>query len=113
MSEGRHVYRRSAGGGVLCEVGDRLVPRRELAAELEARFRPLRPASTPRLVLAAIFGPVVWAICILLAVLLVEPTREVVLGGLIAGVCFVAAGFVLSVLRWGRLREQRHRVGAS
>jgi hypothetical protein len=112
MSEGRLPYRRSAEDGALCEVGDRLVPRRELAAELESRFRPLRPASTPRLALAVVFGPVAWALCISFAVLFVEPTREIVVGAIVAGISFAASALVLSLLRWGRMREERAHVDA-
>jgi hypothetical protein len=81
--------------------------RSELQRELESRFRPLRPASTPRLVLAAIFGPLLWALCILVAVFLVHPTDEILVGVLVAAASLVAAMLVLLALRRARVHEER------
>lgn len=84
--------------------------RHELRLELETRFRPLRPASTPRLILAGVFGPLAWAICVLLAVFLVHPTHEIVEGALVTVAAFLLAGAILTLLRWGRIREERRHV---
>jgi hypothetical protein len=102
-----HLPRR---GRVVREVGGRGLTRAELQQELESRFRPRRPASTARLVLAAIFGPLLWALCVLVAVVLVQPTGEILTGALVAAVSLLAAAAVLLLLRRGRIEEEReHR----
>jgi hypothetical protein len=80
---------------------------------LESEFRPMRPASLPRLILAAILGPLVWIVCILLAVLLVQPKAEILFGALIAAVAFLLAAIVLLLVRRGRIREERDSVGSA
>ncbi|HEX3736003.1 MAG TPA: hypothetical protein VHV53_00535 [Solirubrobacterales bacterium] len=87
--------------------------RGELQQELESRFRPLRPASTPRLILAAIFGPLLWVLCVLVAVFLVEPTDEILTGALVAAVSLVVAVFILLALRRARIREEREHVDSA
>jgi hypothetical protein len=86
---------------------------RELRGELESRFRPMRPASAPRLILAAIFGPLVWVVCVLFAVLLVRPTDEVLIGTVVAAVAFLLAAAVLLALRRGRIHEERDHVDSA
>jgi hypothetical protein len=60
--------------------------------------------------LAAILGPLAWVLCVFLALLLVDTTREIMLGILVAVVSLVLAGAVLLLLRRGRLKEERRHV---
>jgi hypothetical protein len=73
----------------------------------EDRFRPLRPASRPRLIAAIVLGPVLWAGAFAVVAALIEYTDAIQLGLLVALVSFVISAAVLSVLRLGRLREER------
>jgi hypothetical protein len=73
----------------------------------EERFRPLRPASGWRLLLAMVLGPVAWIVAFVIAGWLVERTSVVEIGLLVTVASFVFAAVVLSVLRLGRLREER------
>lgn len=107
MSDGLQGSQRVAGGRGVHELDGQLLTRNELRDELESRFRPLRPASTPKLILAAIFGPIVWAVCVLLAVVLIHPTQQVVEGALVALFSLIFAGTVLLLLRRGRIHEER------
>jgi hypothetical protein len=109
MSDGGIEHRRRRVPGFRHGL-ERRRRRRELRDELESRFQPLRPASLPRLILAAIFGPLVWALCILVAVLWVKPTDEILLGVLVAVLAFLIAVIVLLLLRRGRVREERNHV---
>jgi hypothetical protein len=93
------------------EFEGRLVTRQELRHELEQRFRPLRPASKTRLLLAAFFGPLLWTACVLLAVFVVQPTHEILLGALVSVACLVSAAVVLLLMRRGRVKEERGNVG--
>ena len=87
--------------------------RRELRDELESRFRPLRPANAPRLILAGVFGPLVWILCILFAALVVQPSDEILLGTLVAVVSLAIAASVLLLLRRGRVREEHRFVDSA
>lgn len=66
----------------------------------------MRPASTPRLVLAAIFGPLLWVLCVLFAVFLVESGEDVLIGTVVAAVSLVLAVIILLLLRRGRIKEE-------
>jgi hypothetical protein len=79
--------------------------------ELEARFKPLRPASHKRLVLAAVFGPFTWALAFALVSVLVSSARAIVIGLLITVASLVMGAGVLVVLRRGRDSEERRYVG--
>lgn len=79
--------------------------------ELEARFKPMRPASRARLVLAAILGPLTWLLAIALVSVLISFTIMIVLGLLVTVASFVLAAIVLVLLRRGRDSEERHYVG--
>jgi membrane protein implicated in regulation of membrane protease activity len=72
----------------------------------EDRFRPLRPASRPRLIAAIVLGPMVWALAFGIAAWLIEHTDAIALGLLVALASFVISAIVLSLLRLGRLREE-------
>lgn len=98
------------GAGRVHEFEGRLVTRQELRQELEDRFRPLRPANTARLILAGIFGPLLWVLCILFAVFLVQPTQEIVFGAIVTALSFVAAGIILLLVHRARRREEREFV---
>ena len=71
------------------------------------RFRPLRPASHARLAAAIVMGPVLWLAAFAVASWVIELTDAIAYGLLIAAGSFMAAVIVLSVLRWGRHREER------
>jgi multisubunit Na+/H+ antiporter MnhF subunit len=71
------------------------------------RFRPLRPASGPKLIAAIVFGPVLWAVVLCILAVIVEYTDAIGVGLLLAVVSFVVSVVVLSLLRRGRVREER------
>jgi hypothetical protein len=73
----------------------------------EDRFRPLRPASRARLILAIVLGPVLWAIALAYIAVIVKYTDAIALGLIVAVASFVISALVLSLLRQGRLREER------
>lgn len=73
----------------------------------EDRFRPLRPASGLRLIAAIVLGPVAWAVALLVAAWLIEHTDAIEIGLLVTVGSFVVSAIVLSLLRLGRLREER------
>jgi hypothetical protein len=74
---------------------------------VEDTFRPLRPASRPRLIAAFVLGPLVWALALAIGAWLIEYTDAIELGLLVALASFVISAIVLSLLRLGRLREER------
>jgi hypothetical protein len=74
---------------------------------VEDRFRPLRPASGLRLIAAIVLGPVTWAVTLLVAAWLIEHTDAIEIGLLVTVGSFVVSAIVLSLLRLGRLREER------
>jgi hypothetical protein len=73
----------------------------------EDRFRPLRPASGLRLIAAIALGPVAWAVALLVAAWLIEHTDAIEIGLLVTVGSFVVSAIVLSLLRLGRLPEER------
>ena len=73
----------------------------------EDRFRPLRPASRTKLVLAFLLGPVLWAVALAVVAVLIRYTYAIQVGLLVALVSFAIAAVALSLLRMGRLREER------
>lgn len=73
----------------------------------DERFRPLRPASRPKLIAAFVLGPVAWVVALLIVALVVARRDAIGIGLLVAGSSFVIAAVVLSLLRLGRLREER------
>jgi hypothetical protein len=75
--------------------------------DYEDRFWPLRPASRARLIAAIVLGPVLWAIGLAIVAAIVEYTDAIQLGLLVMVVSFVLSAIVLSLLRQGRLREER------
>jgi hypothetical protein len=74
---------------------------------LDERFRPLRPASRPKLIAALVLGPILWLVALLVASWLLDHTDAIELGLLVTAVSFVFAAVVLSLLRLGRQREER------
>jgi hypothetical protein len=70
-------------------------------------FRPLRPASRPRLIAGLVLGPVLWLVALLLVALLVHHTDAIEVGLLLTAGSVAVAALVLSVLRWRRRREER------
>ena len=79
----------------------------------EDRFRPLRPVSRPRLIAAILLGPVLWAVALAFIARIVEYTDAILLGLIVAAASFVVSIVVLSLLRQGRLREERRFAGRS
>jgi hypothetical protein len=71
------------------------------------RFRPLRPATGPRLIAAIILGPVLWAIGLAFVAVIIEYTDAIAVGLVVAAASFVISVVVLSLARQGRLREER------
>lgn len=65
---------------------------REDLQGFEDRFRPLRPASGPRLIAAFVLGPVAWVVALVVAAWLVERT-DAIETGLVVSV----ASFLVSV----------------
>ena len=80
---------------------------------LDEPFRPLRTASGPKLIAAIVFGPVLWAVALIVVGGLVKQRSAVELGLLIAGASFVIATVVLGLLRLGRRREERRYVNGA
>ena len=70
-------------------------------------FRPLRPASGPKLVAALVFGPILWVVALLVVSWVLDRTDAIELGLLVTAASFGFAAVVLSLLRLGRLREER------
>ncbi|HEX6025876.1 MAG TPA: hypothetical protein VFZ00_28045 [Solirubrobacter sp.] len=75
--------------------------------EPAARFKPLRPASRARLVAAIVLGPITWFALFTLTSLVLRYTDAIALGLLVATLSFMGGVIVLSLLRWGRHREER------
>jgi hypothetical protein len=80
---------------------------REEPQSFEDRFRPLRPASGPRLIAAIVLGPVAWIVALVIAAWLVDRTDAIETGLLVTVASFLVSAIVLSVLRLGRRREER------
>lgn len=72
----------------------------------EFQFGALRPEPLAKLIVAAVVGPVGWVLAILLAILLVDATREIIIGVLATLASFAFAAVVLTVLHRGRDREE-------
>ena len=70
-------------------------------------FRPMRPASGPKLIAAFVFGPILWVVALSVASWLLDRTNAIELGLLVTAASCVFAAVVLSLLRLGRLREER------
>jgi hypothetical protein len=70
-------------------------------------FRPLRPTSRPKLIVALVVGPILWLGMLLVASWLLDHTQAIELGLLISTAAFYFAVVVLSLLRLGRRREER------
>lgn len=81
--------------------------------ELEARFKPLRPAQRPRLILAAVFGPLAWLVALAIVSVLISFSRAIVLGFLVTLASLLIAAIVLVVLRRRRDSEERRFVGSA
>jgi Zn-dependent membrane protease YugP len=73
----------------------------------DAPFRPLRPASRPRLIAAFVLGPVLWVVALAVVAVLVKRTDAIELGLAVTAAAFVLALIVLPVLWSARRREER------
>jgi hypothetical protein len=74
------------------------------------RFRPLRPASKPKLILALVLGPLLWFAAFVVVAIVVVQTYAVELGMLITAGAFAVSFVTLILLRWTREREERRYV---
>ena len=83
------------------------LPTPEDAHGFDEPFRPLRPASGPKLIAALVLGPILWVVALMVASWLLDRTNAIELGLLITAASFVFAAVVLSLLRLGRRREER------
>ena len=83
------------------------LPPPEDAHGFDEPFRPLRPASRPKRIVALVLGPILWVVLLLVASWLLDHTNAIELGLLISTATFVFAAVVLSLLRLGRRREER------
>ena len=83
------------------------LPTPEDAHGFEDPFRPLRPASRPKLIAAFVLGPILWLVALLLASWLLDHTDAIELGLLVTAASFVLAVVVLGLLRLGRRSEER------
>jgi hypothetical protein len=83
------------------------LPAPENAHGFAEPFRPLRPASGPKRIAALVLGPIMWVAAFMLASWLLDRTNAIELGLLVTAATFVFAAVVLSLLRLGRLREER------
>jgi drug/metabolite transporter (DMT)-like permease len=70
-------------------------------------FRPLRPATGVKLVLAAVIGLFAWVIAWLVAAWLISRQDAIEYGLLVTVGSFLFAFPVLGLLAWGRTREER------
>jgi hypothetical protein len=70
-------------------------------------FRPLRPASGPKLIAAIVLGPMLWVVALLVASWLLDRTNAIELGLLVTAASCIFAAVVLSLLLLGRRREER------
>jgi hypothetical protein len=80
---------------------------RERGVAEQDLFRPLRPAKGTKLILAAVIGPIAWVIAWLVAGLLIYRNDLIEFGLLVTIASFLFAVPVLSLLAWGRTREER------
>jgi MFS superfamily sulfate permease-like transporter len=83
------------------------VPIHDDGEGFENRFRPLRPASRTKLILAIVLGTVLWAVALAVVAVIVKYTDAIAVGLLVALASFVVSAIMLSLLRQGRLRQER------
>jgi hypothetical protein len=83
------------------------LPKPEDAHGFDEPFRPLRPASGPKLIAAIVLGPILWVVALMVASWLLDRTNAIELGLLVTAASFLFAAVVLSLLRVGRRREER------
>jgi membrane protein DedA with SNARE-associated domain len=83
------------------------LPKPEDSHGFDEPFRPLRPASGPKLIAAFVLGPFLWVAALLLASWLLDRTYAIQLGLLITAASLVVSAVVLTLLRVGRRREER------
>jgi membrane protein implicated in regulation of membrane protease activity len=74
------------------------------------QFEPLQPASRTRLVLAIVFGPVLWLVALIVTAIVVHRSWAIELGLVVTAVSFLVALVVLTLLHAGRHREERRYV---
>ena len=78
-----------------------------MARSVQTQFRPLRLVSHTKMVVAWIVGPLLWVLALASVAWLVDRSNAIELGLAIASGSFLLGLVVLSLLRHGRLREDR------
>jgi hypothetical protein len=86
------------------------VPKPEDVHRLDEPFRPLRPASRPKLIAAIVLGPALWLVALGIAAVVLARTDAIEIGLLLTAASLALAAAVLSLLRLGRRREERRYV---
>lgn len=71
------------------------------------QFEPLRPASSRRLIAAIVLGPLLWVIALIVAAWLFAYSWAIQLALLVTLASFLLALVVLSLMRQGRVRQER------
>jgi hypothetical protein len=78
-----------------------------MADHAQMRFRPLLLISRTRMILAWVFGPLLWAGALASVAWLVGRSNAIELGLAIAAASFVLGAIVVSLLRHDRIHEAR------
>lgn len=74
------------------------------------RFEPLRPASRTALIVGVVLGPFLWLVVIAIAAIAFEYSWAIALGLAITVAAFVVSLIALTVLRQGRVRQEKRYV---
>ena len=83
------------------------LPTPEDAHGFDQPFRPMRPASGPKLIAALVLGPILWVVALIVASWLLDRTDAIELGLLIVAAVVRLRGGGADLLRLGRRREER------
>jgi hypothetical protein len=78
-----------------------------MSGEPPLRFEPLRPASRPRLIVAFVFGPLLWLGALVIAAWVFRYTAAIAYGFAIVLASYVVALAVLAVTYKLRRRQER------
>lgn len=71
------------------------------------RFEPTQSASRPRMVVAMLAGSVAWAGALATVAIVTHKGEAIQYAAALTAGAFVVALVVLSLIRWGRQREER------
>jgi membrane protein implicated in regulation of membrane protease activity len=70
-------------------------------------FEPLRPASRGHLVAGIVLGPLLWLVALMVGAWLFEYSWAIAVGLLVTLASFVISLVVLTIVRTGRLRQEK------